>query len=537
MLSMGVLRLYKKIKNRKGLTVLELIIAIAIASIVIVISTGLFRLTTKGHSLSLKEYSLQSSIRRATEETNQTVRYCKAVFAVPQTFVADTDTMDPDWNYLMVSPDGKRIVSMEYNKDEDRFVERILVPEQKNIQYEIFFERDPAASADNLMKYVIRAYIVDGEGNKTSEKIAYETEIESVNAVQVMDKGTGIPEEGIPGAAPSIALAYLKEGISGEGRNEIAYITLVVDVSGSMNEAPDGGSTTREECDWRGRNCKTVKFRDSRIDLVKKALTGGGEKEGIIQQFAQENIYVSLVPFSTTANYPSPTATNNISTAKHPIYYVSNYNNKVNSNNSRHKANLQEEIDDKLYANGGTNTGDGLRRAYQLHNDFKDTMKIDKNIRVHHYMILLVDGETTYEVKNGNWTKGKNSNTWKFTANTSSSKYYSGEGNIEPITSANRNKDPKISYAITGTGSTFAGTGYVNAIGGLIDDLNVKSYVIGYASGLTKNINDIGAALGKDKTKVYNYDNENFNLDEVFQNIANDIMADYRTLSGPQIRN
>ena len=112
--------MYEKAKNKRGLTVIELVIAIAIASILVVISVNLLRLTTKTHSLSLKEYDMQSSIRRATEETNQIIRYSKAVFAVPQNFVESTDKMDPDWSYLMVSEDGKKIVSMEYDNIEKK---------------------------------------------------------------------------------------------------------------------------------------------------------------------------------------------------------------------------------------------------------------------------------------------------------------------------------------------------------------------------------------------------------------------------------
>ena len=52
-----------------------------------------------------------------------------------------------------------------------------------------------------------------------------------------------------------------------------------------------------------------------------------------------------------------------------------------------------------------TNTGDGLRRVYHMHNDFRTKMGIDSKIRVYHYMIVLVDGRTTYEVREGTWIK------------------------------------------------------------------------------------------------------------------------------------
>lgn len=537
-----MLNLYKKIKNRQGFTVIELIVAIAIASILIIISINLLGVTNKTHSLSLKEYDLQSAIRRAAEETNQAARYSKAVFAVPQTFVASTDKMDPGWDYIMVSHDGKRIISMEYDDSEgkEKFVEKVLVPEHENIRYEVFFEKESEAEADNVIRFVISAYIVDKNGNKTAEKAVYETTLESVNAVQVADKGTGIPGEGVQGASPSIALAHRSDGrTSGKGRNDFAYITLIVDTSGSMKEKPNGDST---------RNVK-----ESRIYLVKEALTGYNTgKTGIIQKFAkEENIHISLVPFSLTANYPTTTA-NEKPNWVHPVYDVYNEDEKNE---------LIGEID-KLIADHGTNTGDGLRRAYYLHDSFRERMGIDEEYPIHHYMILLVDGKSTYDVKNGNWNRTQHSSSWwgnvtyrwNWKAATGNPIYYLDEGNIKLTVPSNyvytsqQSSDPEIQYSINGTGTETTnnlndiGTKYVAAVGSELikkfedqDEKEIKSYIIGYAKDLEVNINDIGEAIGTDPTKIYAY-NKDFDISEVFQDIANDIMADFWIVAGPKIR-
>lgn len=560
-----MLSLYKRIKNRQGFTVIELIVAIAIASILIIISINLLGVTNKTHSLSLKEYDLQSAIRRAAEETNQAARYSKAVFAVPQTFVASTDKMDPGWDYIMVSHDGKRIISMEYddNEDKEEFVERVLVPEHENIRYEIFFEKESKAEADNVIRFVISAYIVDKNGNKTAEKAVYGTTLESVNAVQVADKGTGIPGEGVQGASPSIALAHRSDGrTSGKGRNDFAYITLVVDTSGSMKEKPNGDST---------RNVK-----ESRIYLVKEALTGYNTgKTGIIQKFAkEENIHISLVPFSLTANYPTTTA-NEKPDWVHPVYDVFNEDEKNE---------LIGEID-KLIADHGTNTGDGLRRAYYLHDSFRGRMGINEKYPIHHYMILLVDGKSTYDVREGSWDSKRGSytykdgwgynttatNRWRFKPtgsniitnenwwtfiNHSNSVYYLEDGNIKLTTPINYiyasgqsgNKAPQLNYSIVGTGTETTnnlnniGTRYVAAVGNNLiknfkdqDEKEIKSYIIGYAKNLEANINDIGEAIGTDPNKIYAY-TKDFDINEVLQDIANDIMADFWIVAGPQIR-
>lgn len=549
--------MHRKIKNKQGLTVLELVISIAIASILIVVSINLLRVTSLTHSQSLKEYDLQSSIRIATEEANKIVRYSKAVFAIPQTFVESTDKMDPDWNYYMVSRDSKRIVSMEYSEDKGKFVERVLVPEQKNIEYEVFFEKDSDAKADNVMKFIITAYIVDSKGNRTDEKIVYETSVESVNAVQVVDRGTGINK----GAAPSLALAYRSDGqTAGKGRNDFAYITLIVDLSSSMNKTPDDKTPS-------SRNGK------SRIELVKQALTGYGTNgEGIIQKFSKEdNIYISFVPFSVTANYPVLNA-NTQDAGRHEIYDIYR---------EEDKNELISIIDGIYIPDGqGTNTGDGIRRAYHLHNNFRGEMEemlrqkmeetfgdrdgeVDEDYPIHHYTILLVDGKSTYDVKNGIWNRNIYGNSrngyyyrWDWTAATRNPIYYLEDGDIKITTPSNyihtaqQTTDPGVNHSINGTGIENKtnldniGTKYVAAVGELIrnfkdlgKDEEIKSYIIGYANDLRPNINDIGTAIGTNPEKIYAYDDPGFDINEVFRDIANDILADFWVVTGPQIQN
>jgi hypothetical protein len=516
------------------------------------ISANLLILGMKSHKLTGKEYDLQSSIRRVTEETTKIVRYSKAVFAVPQTFISNTNSMDPGWNYFMVSSDGKRIVSMEYNGTIHE--ERVLVSEQDNIVYEVIFEKDASAKSDSVMKYEIYAHVTDDAGNKTREKIVFESTVESVNAIQVVDKGTK--------ASPAIAIAYRNDGqTSGKGKNQIAYITVVVDVSGSMNKTPSGSGNSN------------IEHPDARIRYVREALAGDEDnpEAGIIQRFSkEENVFISLVPFSTTGNYPKPTANVDPSDIR-PIYEV--YNEEQENN--------LVEIIKTTKATGGTNTGDGLRQAYHLHNDFRTRMSINEEDQVHHYMILLVDGQTTYETKNGNWVDngdyryysrrkdGKNyyyNYIWRTNWSVLNSNYYLGSrdydfGNItnEPITFIERkfwkkengydyykkyygkkNSDITNVLRITGTGSdVITDSPYVTAIGNLIKNFEsgnaVKSYLIGYANKLGDHVNSIGTSVGTESDHIYRYDDPGFNLDEVFKNIANDIMADFWLVSGPQI--
>lgn len=564
-------------KNQnKGFTLVELIISIAFVSIIILISTNLFLVGNKANSMSIKEYDIQSSVRMATEEANKITRYSKAVFAVPQTYIAN-GAMDPDWKYFMVSPNKKKIVSMEYDSVNKKFVERVLVKEQNNIEYEIFFEKVKNSTLDNILKYVIKAYLVDSNGNRSEkEKFIFESAVEAINTVQVLDKGTGIPANGIITQSTSIALAYRNDGQSSGKGNEYAYITLVVDVSGSMKLLPT-------DIDANVSVPSTEKT-GSRMQKVREALAGTSLEKGIIEQFSnEENVFVSLIPFSTTANYPLATANDKKDIDNlHPIYDV--HFNQVFTNNTKNKSNLKEEVSDKLKANGGTNTGDGLRRAYQLHLNFRNRMSniVKETEKVHHYMILLVDGQSTYEtgtkvswedkgeyVSNGTYSSGnKNYPKYIWDVNyvpKNGTNYYQQDKNVtistlypSDTTPKNQNnytsqgttryygvaKDDTTtanSLAVVGSGNTYIGTGYINKIGTQIKAFNsnkgIKSYVIGYSTGLSARVNEIGNAIGTDSSKVFSYDDDDFDLQEVFDAIANDILADYWVLTGPQIRN
>lgn len=568
---------------KKGFTLVELLIAVALITVVIIVSMNMFFFGTNAHKLTFKEYEIQSDVRIATEQVTNIVRYSKAVFGVPYPFVESTSKMDPGWSYFMVSADGKRIVSMDYNDTTKVHEEKIIVEEQDNIEYKMTFEKDKNAKNDNVMIYKIYAQVVDENGNKVRDKIVFESTVESVNAIQVADKGTD--------AAPSIALAYRNDGqTSGKGKNEIAYITIITDVSGSMAANP-AGEYVRDK--WGDivydENGLYKEHDNARIRFVREALAGDGKKEGIIQFFSkEENIYLSLIPFSTTANTPNP-MDNSEPNRTHDIYDVFNVE---HSSDMKRMAN-------SLVAYGGTNTGDALRQAYHLHNDFRDRMKatIKPEDQVHHYMILLVDGETTYQTNNhiikdvGKYEKetySRNGNRYDYYKYVPKVEFevilneFTSKGNV----SASRfnypetivRGEPKKNYyysrnkpygliipektpifqnitelGLYGDGRTIIkNASSIKTMGNLIksfDDGNgIGSYLIGYASGLEGEIGYIADSIGtpenivnpqdstQNKTYRYLYNNKDFDVSDILKQIANDIMADFWLATGPQIQ-
>lgn len=563
---------HKDSRNSPGFTLIELLLALSLVSVVIAISANLLFFGTRTQKSTIKEYSMQSDIRRATEMTNELIRYSKAVFAVPQTFVESTDKMDPGWNYLMVTSDSKKIVRMEYDSTLAKHVEKVVVQESEDIRYHIEFEKDEAAKSDNIIKYKIYAYNTDKNGNKIKQKVLFETTIEAINAVQIVDKGTD--------TSPSVALAFRSDGqTSGKGKNQMAYITLIVDTSNSMNAAPNGAGATNDETS------------NSRIRKVREALIGDGTSKGngIIQQLAkEENVFISFVPFAETANYPSPFA-NTKPNASHPIHevFLEKESNELITTVKGTAANGHEN---NL---GGTNTGDGLRRAYHLHNNFRNRMDkkgvvIKDKDQVHHYTILLIDGKSTYDTKQREWKddggfQDKDIFRWEWSGwwwekvrigqykvwvpkGKSQDSFFLSDGNIDveknkkaispyrpisvpdsPIKNAEYGGkfDPITDKFINGTGEeeyrnlANIGVKYIEALGSQIKNFDsgngIKSYIIGYAENLEPQISAIGNEIGTESENIYKYNDPSFDLNEILKNIATDIMADFWLAAGPQI--
>lgn len=476
----------------KAFTLIELIIVIALLSSVVFLSTSMIRLSTVAHEKTVDEYEINTTIRLASQKANELIRYSKAVFAVTDDYISDVNRMDPGWNYYAVSADKRRIVEYVYDSVAATHVESVLVDESPNVEYEIVFTKDSTTGNDNMLKFQIVGYVttVDGAGNsvRTGQKILFESEVEAQNSLQVVDKGTPL--------SPSVALAYRNDSSAqGTGRTQVATITLVLDVSGSMDNSLNGVS---------------------RLNRVKNALLGytkgdGTVVEGIVNTFARENnIELCIVPFSQTANYPSP---NNYSNSEHPFY------------NAEEDLSTITTLVQNLRTYGNTNTGDGLRRAYYRLLDFNPVNEgYNQETEKYEYMIVLVDGETNQS----SWTGYGYYDWWNFfnPYRFSYSSQYSGRGGIYP--------DIEYDEVTRTYPYSRSNSNYINSIGSLIRTENVGAYVIGFANDVTTEITNIGTAINAEH--VYGY-NDDFDLDEVFDNIAQDIMAELWLVTGPQIMN
>lgn len=329
-------------KKRKGFTLIEIVLTIALISIVILGAMNLITFSIKGQQATINEFDIQSNIRIASQRLNTVVRDSSAVFILHRD---NANNLTPEWNYIMLSPEKDRLISYEWNSTTNDHDVKEMFPTIGDVSLDLDFLKDDIMNVDKLLKFNLE---VSGLG----ESRLISTKLESKNSLQVVDRS--YLEDGN-------TLAYRTDERLDEVSNSQAVVGMVLDTSGSMGDRMDGSSDVR--------NSYSDSFWHSRIKLMKK------EAIRLVEGLADyPNVYVSINPFASTAN-----SSKDMLNAKQNLDTDPGLRTIING----------------LSANGGTNTGDGIRRAYYKIKDFNElsanTTKTNKN-----FMIILVDGVTTY---------------------------------------------------------------------------------------------------------------------------------------------
>lgn len=320
----------KKYKMRSGFTLIELIIAMSFIVVVISLAGTMMIFSTKSQAAVSKEFQIQSDMRLASEVVNQQLRYSTAVFMLNEHQYKDSSDLKNGWNYFTLSDDSKEIVHYVWDKGTNTHKKTSMVKAQDNILFKLNF--NGVVTDSRMINFKLDGSVGGGS------KVSVSTVLNALNAAVVDDSGTPL--------SPAVALAYRLEDIPDSEKVRVA-VTMVLDKSGSMGD-PMGGA---------GAGSSSI-----RISVMKE------KAKELIDTFANmDNVYVSLIPFSTNANNPGA--------------FLKAKDNKTNLKNSI----------DSLSANGGTNAGDGLRRSYYRHVDY-----VDPSYEVLHYTILLMDGNPTF---------------------------------------------------------------------------------------------------------------------------------------------
>ncbi|MCH4886381.1 VWA domain-containing protein [Acidaminobacter sp. JC074] len=459
-----------KLLNNQGFSLIEILIVLALTSVIIMLGFSMMIFGRSTINRSVDEYEFQHEIRSTMQQTSDVIRYATAVFTIPKSSF-HKDNLDDGWHYIGVqekemSPGVKGSEIVKYTYEEGiGHTSTVLLDAIPNVNYKLQFNKRDEDSDSSLLEFTIKTYpMSDDDDYGLLEPIdEFITEVEALNSLQVIDLSS-------PPYDPSVAIAFKNTERS---QNFVGHVAMVLDKSTSMTRDIYGERTNRED--------------EKRINILKT------EAKALIDAFSsEENIDISLVPFSGEAN--DPRAFQN-----------------VNTNSAALKSYI-----DAMVANGSTNTGDGLRRAYYMLDEHNDT--VGYYVTPKNYVIVLVDGVTTAASV--------------YDPDASDVDFIISDGNVAE-------GDLESSQVLWSQGWDLLdeGTEYVDLIGTqyLAKDDFAKVYVIGFSSknGDLNSLRDIALACNAENRQYVAGDSDE--LQEVFNEIRSDIVNDLWYLKGPEL--
>lgn len=475
--------------DKKGFTLVEVLGALAIVGIVLTMIFSLLFYGFNVFNFASSEYQVQSGTRLALQETDKLVRYSTAIFAVP-----DVTYMDAEWSYIGMNDDNTEIINFKWDAATQTHVQEIMVGPYEGVTFNIGFSKDNNLSTDNSLKLYFESYAPDG----TTKRYNIQSGYEALNALQVINYGTI--------AHPARALAYRNETAAFENYKIIVNIAMVLDTSGSM------------AWDLNGNTIRYGSTTPSRISILKT------QAHALVDNFASNSnsdvkINISLVPFESLAPTPSQ------------FYDIKN---------SAQKTSILSAITN-LNANGSTNTGDALRRAYyQLNTKWtSDTQTATVDTIIKNYTIILVDGDTnTHSMYNTSSTstswgcikwnsKGKCTLNGDVTTTTWQQQYYTGSSGINDCEFTSTATTCTPGY-VSGNDGNSTANNYVALMGAKLNDPDfVSNYVVSFASNVTASqITFIAGATNTPTERIYyatDADSLGLSFTEIQMSITNEL--------------
>lgn len=504
-------------KTRKGITLVELIIVLALLGLVISGGTSLLLFSRNVHGKTTDEFDIQSNSRIIIQNINSTVRDSAATFLLHR---GDADrenvaTFTEGWNYILLSNDKSKLLQYSWDETEGEFIKKELMSSIDGVKLDLVFNKLSKANEDNLLEYILT---LDVNGKTRN----FTTELEGVNSLQIVDRAYG---------KVANTLAYRFDTKLSEVSNSQAAVAMVLDQSGSMRYRMNGqdANDNSSNSDYHSR-MKKLKAEATRF---------------INELAKQPNIFVSINPFASTGNSSREMLRAQV-------------NNTANND-------LLTYING-LSANGGTNTGDGIRRGYYRVVEFNEKEE-NKNKTNKNFMIILVDGVTTfasvkrvdeiyydrvnmgttitvddqiyYLDRTENRGSGRNRYTRYYYVGVQRSNYVTGDGNISSNEASVNTDYPSGRYAGDGGNLDPWGTEYVSLIGQMVRDYkegtneSIKVYVIGFSARTADygSLRDI--ALATSGEAVFYEAGDEEALNEIFLSIQRDISDALWHIGGP----
>lgn len=335
------------LNKRKGITLVELIIVISLVGIIITLAGSMLVFSVNSFGIVEEEFQIQSGMRLASQVISNYIKESSAIFMLNEVQFDDSNLKN-EWDYFALSADKSSVIQYKWDNVGKTHVPNILANAYPGITYSLAFDK---SVSDSLLS----GFSIKAIGNSGQVKVGIDNELNAINSVVVDNTGNV--------GNPAVAIAYRTSDIPDPSKPRIS-VTLVIDKSGSMAWDLMGNTLSGG---YGNSNSRLSIMRARTLELINEL-----EKIG--------NIHVAVIRFSDSAN-----KSGNFNT----LYKI-----------GEHKSTIDNLVTSINEASGGTNIGDAMRRAYYIHNNFKES----NSGNLLHYNIQLMDGNPTYWTeKNGSY--------------------------------------------------------------------------------------------------------------------------------------
>ncbi len=331
---------------RKGFTLVEMIMAILLMSMIAVIIGIIFNTMFSSRELIEREASIQAEMRTSMQYVDRTIGKATSVFILDDSkFKGTKEGLTKEWSYIGLSSDGKKVLNYVWDKSkQDWKVSELGTKSLYNMKLDLEFKTEGAYQDNRLISYNLTGKYPD-----TNNKLSIDTAISALNTKQVFSK--------VAKGKKGIALAYRNDPI--EGQMNVA-ISFVFDKSGSMSWDLNGNDTNY----WGPK---------SRMNILQ-------DKATIMMRDLKDigNVSVNLVSFSILGSY------------------VQKDFSELDKGTTTIEASIKA-----LKTGGVTNPGDGLRYGMMSLQNHSAQLK---------YVVLLTDGIPNAYTVDTNDTSWRNRN-------------------------------------------------------------------------------------------------------------------------------
>lgn len=444
--------------KRKGFTLIEIILVIAILGMVISLGSTMLIFSIRSHKIVDEEFQIQSQIRLTSQIISNYIKESSAIFMLNDAYF-DNNSLKNEWDYFALSADKTQIIQYKWDAVSRTHINNVLSDSYPGLTYSLSFDKTNDES-------LLGGFSLVAVTNSGAVKANVHNEINALNSVVVDNSGNS--------SNPAVALAYRTEDIPDPSKPRIS-VTLVLDKSGSMAWNLAGDTITNG---FENSNSRFAIMKLRTVDLLNELESIG-------------NVHVAVVPFDTNANK---------SGNYHTLY-------KINPD----KTTLVNLVNGIAKDGGGTNIGDGMRRAYHIH----DAFRTSNTGNLLHYNIMLMDGNPTY------WTE-------------KSSAYFYGTGDISSSNVKGSGQED--------TSNVNSSMNYVSAVGNNMyksGSTEIRTFVIGFSANPT-NINRLNNIAGyvtsstnTNITGQYYEASSSQALQDVYKDISKRIEMDAWHIFGP----